>query len=179
MNKKLIIFTDIGDTIIDETTEVRKEDFGVVYSAECIPGAKETFLTLYQQGYTIVMVADGLERSFHNTMEENGLDHIFSEWVISEQIGIEKPSGKMFSTAMQRMNLTDRDKHRIIMVGNNLSRDMVGANRFGIRSVHMCWSERYPVKPSTPEEEPTWCIHHPEELLPLVEMLEKQLKSME
>ena len=119
MNKKLIIFTDIGDTIIDETTEVRKEDFGIVYSAECIPGAKETFLTLYQQGYTIVMVADGLERSFHNTMEENGLDHIFSEWVISEQIGIEKPSGKMFATAMQRMNLTDRDKHRIIMIGNH------------------------------------------------------------
>lgn len=112
-------------------------------------------------------------------MGENGLDHIFSEWVISEQIGIEKPSGKMFATAMQRMNLTDRDKHRIIMIGNNLSRDMVGANRFGIRSVHMCWSERYPVKPSTPEEKPTWCIHHPEELLPLVEMLEKQLESME
>ena len=177
MNKKLIIFTDIGDTIIDETTEVRREKFGVVYSAACLPGAKETFLDLYRQGYTIVMVADGLERSFHNTMEENGLDHIFSEWVISEQIGIEKPSPLMFATAMQRMGLTDADKHRVIMVGNNLARDMVGANRFGIRSVHMCCSDRYPVKASGPEEEPTWCIHHPEELLPLVDRLEKQLEG--
>ncbi len=177
MNKKLIIFTDIGDTIIDETTEVRKEQYGVVYSAECIPGARETFLSLYQQGYTIVMVADGLERSFHNTMEENGLDHIFSEWVISEQLGIEKPAALMFSTAMQRMGLKDSDKQRVIMIGNNLSRDMVGANRFGIRSVHMCWSGRYPAKPSNPEEEPTYCIHHPEELLPLVDILEKQLEE--
>ena len=100
MNKKLIIFTDIGDTIIDETTEVRKVPYGVVYSAEGLPGARETFLDLYQQGYKIVMVADGLEKSFHNTMEGNGLDHIFSEWVISEQLGIEKPSALMFSTAM-------------------------------------------------------------------------------
>ena len=177
MNKKLIIFTDIGDTIIDESTEVRKEPFGVVYSAGCIPGARETFLDLYQQGYQIVMVADGLEKSFHNTMEENGLDHIFSEWVISEQIGVEKPDPLMFETAMQRMGLIESDKNRVIMIGNNLARDIAGANRFGIRSVHMCWSNRYPIKASMPEEEPTYCIHHPEELLPLVDLLEKQLEE--
>lgn len=177
MAKKLIIFTDIGDTIIDETTEIRKEQYGVVYSAKCIPGAKETFLDLFRQGYTIVMVADGLERSFRNTMKENGLEHIFSEWMISEQIGVEKPSSLMFETAMKRMGLTESDKKRVIMIGNNLARDMVGANRFGIRSVHMCWSDRYPQKASKPEEEPTWCIHQPEELLPLVDKLEKQLED--
>ena len=177
MDKKLIIFTDVGDTIIDESTEVRKERWGVVYSAACIPGAKETFLSLYQQGYTIVMVADGLERSFHNTMEENGLDHVFSEWVISEQLGVEKPNALMFRTAMERMGLTDADKEREIMVGNNLSRDIIGANRFGIRSVHMAWSPHYPKVASTPEEEPTFCIHQPEELLPLVDRLEKQLEG--
>ncbi len=177
MDKQLIIFTDIGDTIIDEMTEVRKVPFGVVYSAKCIPGARETFLSLYEQGYTIVMVADGLERSFHNTMEENGLDHIFSEWVISEQIGVEKPNRLMFETAMKRMGLTEEDKCRVIMVGNNLSRDIVGANRFGIRSVHMCWSGRYPDSGSTPEEEPTWRIHEPAELLAIAEELEKQLEG--
>lgn len=177
MEKKLIIFTDIGDTIIDETTEVRKQQYGVVYSANCIPGAKETFLSLYQQGYTIVMVADGLEQSFRNTMKENGLDHVFSEWVISEQLGVEKPNALMFETAMGRMGLTDSDKKRVIMVGNNLKRDMVGANRFGIRSVHMAWSTHYPTVASTPEEEPTFCIHQPTELLPLVDRLEKQLEE--
>ncbi len=178
MDKKLIIFTDIGDTIIDETTEVRKVQYGVVYSADCIPGAKETFLDLYKQGYRIVMVADGLERSFRNTMEGNGMDHIFSEWVISENLGVEKPNALMFETAMQLMGLTDADKKRVIMVGNNLSRDIVGANRFGIRSVHMCWSERYPVAASGPDEEPTYCIHQPSELLPLVDRLEKQLEEI-
>lgn len=173
--KKLIIFTDIGDTIVDEGTEVRKVPFGVVYGADCIEGAKETMLELYRRGFTIVLVADGLSESFHNTMEQNGLDHIFADWIISEEVGAEKPCPIMFETAMRRLGLTDADKGRVIMVGNNLSRDVVGANRYGIGSVHFCWSPRYPHEASTPEEEPTYRIHTMPELLPLAERLESTL----
>lgn len=177
--KKLIIFTDIGDTVIDESTEVRKVTGGVVYHADCIPGAKETMLSLYEKGYTIVMVADGLTESFHNTMNENSLSHIFSEWVISEEVGVEKPSAAMFEAAMKRMGLTERDKARIIMVGNNVERDMAGANRFGIRSVHLCWSKRHPFEPKAPDEVPNYVISTPSELLPLVEKLEAELEEQQ
>lgn len=176
MEKKLIIFTDIGDTVIDEGTEVRKQD-GIVCRADCIPGAKETMLKLYEQGYTIAMVADGLVESFHNTMRQNGLEHIFAAWVISETLGVEKPHGLMFETAMQRLGLCEEDKKRIIMVGNNLSRDVVGANRFGITSVHQSWSPRYPKTAATREEEPDYRIERPSELLTLVEKLEKELEK--
>ena len=173
--KKLIIFTDIGDTIVDEGTEVRKIPFGVVISADCIDGAKETLLELHARGYTIVLVADGLSKSFHNTMEQNGLDHVFADWIISEELGSEKPHAIMFETAMRRLGLTDADKGRVIMLGNNLKRDVVGANRYGIASVHYCWSPRYPHEASTPEEEPTYRIHDIRELLDLAERLEAQL----
>ena len=96
MGKKLIIFTDIGDTVIDEGTEVRKVPEGVVYHAKCIPGAKETMLSLYEQGYKIAMVADGYIESFHNMMEENGLSQIFAAEAISEEFGQEKPGQIMF-----------------------------------------------------------------------------------
>ncbi len=171
--KRLIIFTDIGDTIIDEGTEER--DIGqTVVHAECIPGAKETYLRLYEAGYTIVMVADGTTPSFHNTMEENGLDHIFAAWIISDQVGEDKPSPKMFSAAMEAMHLTEADKSRVIMVGNNLSRDIRGANRFGITSVLLDWSKRRPFIEELPEDHPDYRIHTPEELLSLVEQLEKR-----
>lgn len=179
MKKELIIFTDIGDTVIDEGTEVRRIPKGVVYHAACIPEAKETMLSLYEQGYTIVMVADGLEESFRNTMRENGLDHIFHSWVISENVGAEKPSQLMFETALENLGLTEADKHRIIMVGNNLERDVVGANRFGITSVHLCWSPRYPAEASNEEEEPDYRIYHPSELLLLAERLERKLEAEE
>lgn len=174
--KKLIIFTDIGDTVIDEGTELRDRPGGIVRQASCIPGAKETMLQLYEQGYTIAMVADGLVESFRNTMIENGLDHIFATRVISESAGTEKPDRRMFGTALKNLGLTESDKSRIVMVGNNLSRDVLGANRFGIISVHLCWSPRYPRQAARPEEEPDYRIYHPSELLPLVEGLEHQLQ---
>lgn len=175
--KQLIIFTDIGDTVIDEGTEIRNIPQGVVLRASCVPGAREALLSIYEQGYTIVMVADGLLQSFRNTMAENGLDHIFSAWVVSETVGVEKPDQLIFETALRSLGLTDADKSRIIMVGNNLSRDVVGANRFGITSVHLCWSPRYPSRAAGPEEEPAYRIYHPSELLPLVEQLENHLES--
>lgn len=174
--KKLIIFTDIGDTVIDEGTEVRNEN-GDVVSAVCIPGARETYLRLYEEGYTIVMVADGTTPSFHNTMEQHGMDHIFAAWIISDKIGEDKPSPKMFSAAMKALNLTEGDKKRVIMIGNNVKRDIRGANRFGIRSVLIDWSARRPYDEELPEDHFTYRIHSPEEFLPLVRRLEAELEA--
>lgn len=143
MEHRIILFTDIGDTIIDEGTEIRNEPGGVVLRAECLPGAREVMLSLYGQGYTIAMVADGLVESFHNTMTQHGLDHIFAAKAISEAVGAEKPDPRMFRTAMEQLGLTDADRSRILMVGNRVMKDVAGANAFGIRSVLLRWSPRY------------------------------------
>lgn len=175
MDRKLIIFTDIGDTIIDEGSEVREVPYGVVLHADCIPGAKETMLELYAQGFPIAMVADGLTKSFHNTMTQNGLEHIFAAKSISEENGVEKPAVAMFQKAMERLGLTEHDKERIVMVGNNLKRDVLGAKRFGIRSVLLSWSPRYDMVPSCEEETPDYVISRPEELLELANRLDALL----
>lgn len=176
-SKKLVIFTDIGDTIIDENTEERDSTHTVMRAA-CIPGAKETFLRLYREEFPIVMVADGGVQSFHNTMTQNGLDHIFRAKIISQAVGEDKPSAKMFRAAMDAtMGLTDADKGRVIMIGNNVKRDILGANRFGIRSVLIDWSTRRPYDEAGPEEHATYRVHTPEELLPLAHRLENELES--
>lgn len=173
--KQLIIFTDIGDTIVDEGTEVKVPGTELVLRADCIPGAVETMRRLYDEGYTILMVADGLVQSFHNSMTQNGLDDIFAAKIISERVGEKKPSEKMFRAAMEAGHLEEADKRRIIMVGNNIRRDVLGANRFGIRSVLLTWSPRYSYAAETPEMEPTYRIARPEELLDLVHRLEAEL----
>lgn len=175
MSQKLIIFTDIGDTIIDEGTEVREVPNGIVYRADCIPGARETMLTLYEQGYTIAMVADGLVESFHNTMTQNGLEHIFAAKAISEELGVQKPNALMFQTAMDRLGLTDLDKKRIVMIGNNVERDVAGARRFGIRSIQLVWSNRHPSVARCDDERADYQIHDPRQLLTLIEELNAQL----
>ena len=175
MEKKLIIFTDIGDTIIDEGTEIRNVPGGVVLRADCIPGAKETMLTLYERGYTIAMVADGLVESFHDTRTQNGLDHICSGKEISESLGVEKPHERMFQYDFEELKLTEADKKSIIMVGNNKARDIVGVNRFGNTSVNLTWSARYPHIPDCEVETADYRTGRPEERLELVEKLNEQL----
>ncbi len=172
--KKLILFTDIGDTIIDETTEIRNAE-DVVERADCIPGARETYLRLHEEGYRIAMVADGLDASFRNTMRQHGLTPVFEAWIISENVGEDKPSPAMFEAAMEAMGLTDADKGRILMIGNNVKRDVRGGNRFGIRTILLDWSKRRSFEPELPEDVPQYRIHRPEELAGLMDRLEKEL----
>ncbi|MEY8357044.1 HAD family hydrolase [Lachnospiraceae bacterium 54-53] len=174
MQKKLIIFTDSGDTIIDESTEICDQD-GIVIHAKMIPGAGETLKAIHDAGYTIAMVADGDEQSFINVYEENGLGHCFCTRTISEIVGVQKPSEKMFQDAMDKNHLTDEDKKRVVMVGNNVRKDIGGANRFGITSVLLDWSPRYDMTPADDWEKPDYIIHEPKELLPLIRKLEEQL----
>ena len=62
-----------------------------------------------------------------------------------------------------------------IALGNNIKRDALGANRFGIRSVLLTWSKRYVYTSDQPDMEPTYRIATPNELLPLVHRLEAEL----
>ena len=75
--KKLIVFTDSGDTLVNEGTEYRNEGSPIVQSCELIDGAKEMLLTLKERGYTIELVADGCTQSFDNSYGQHGLKNIF------------------------------------------------------------------------------------------------------
>ena len=175
--QKTIIFIDCGDTIVDERTQVYagEPENSPVLRADFIPGADEMIRSLYESGHDIVLVADGLVASFENILRENGLYPFFKAKIYSEAIGAGKPSGRMFCAAMGALELTEADKRRIIMVGNNLRRDIKGANAAGITSVFLDWTTRYPKQPRDESEVPDYTISWPLELLPLVEELDRKL----
>ncbi len=176
MEKKLIIFTDSGDTIIDEGTEIRDGN-GIVIHAELIPGAGEVLQALYNEGYRIAMVADGEEQSFTNVYLENKLGHCFMTRTISELVGIQKPAREMFEDAMEKNGLKEEDKQRIVMIGNNVRKDIAGANRFGITSILIDWSPRYNMVPANQDEVADYIIHTPDELPGLLKKLNDSLES--
>ena len=173
MKKNLIIFTDSGDTIIDESTQVY-DDRGIVTKAAFIPGAGEVIRELKEEGYRIALVADGEWESFRNVYRENGLGYCFEEWIVSEVVGEEKPARSMFDTAMEKMRLTEADKPFIVMIGNNLKKDIVGANRYGITSVWLDWSPRYFHTVEEPDWQPDYTVKTPKELKALLEKLEEK-----
>lgn len=172
--KELIIFLDSGDTIIDEGTEIR-DDQGVVLTADVIPGADTMVQTLHERGFTLALVADGLAQSFKNILGQNGVYDCFTSLTYSETVNASKPSPRMFKAAIGSLDLNDEDRKRIIMVGNNLSRDVKGANELGITSVFLSWTPRYPKTPADTTEIPDFTIEHPMELVELAERLNDQL----
>lgn len=174
MNKRLIIFTDSGDTIINEATEIR-DDKGIVQEAELIPGAGEVLRQLHDEGFPIALVADGEWDSFQNVYRRNGLGYCFDQWIVSEVVGMQKPAPIMFETAFQKMGLTQEDKPRIVMIGNNLKKDVAGANRMGITSIWLDWSPRYFHTVEEPDWQPDYTVHTPQELIPLLHRLNDAL----
>lgn len=169
--RKLIVCLDSGDTIIDEGSEIKDEN-GIVLKARCIPGAEEAVRELHHLGFPLVMIADGYRASFERIYQQNGMADLFAARIYSEDIGTAKPDARMFEAALRAMDLTRADFGRMIMVGNNLSRDVKGANRMGMISVHLAWTPRYPRVPQDPEEVPRHTIHTPAELPDLVLRLE-------
>ena len=174
MSKKLIIFTDSGDTIIDESTQIR-DDRGIVLEADFIPGAGEVLKQLHDEGFIIALVADGEWESFRNVYRKNGLDYCFDAWVVSEVVGKQKPEPIMFETAYEKLGLTENDKKRIVMIGNNLKKDIAGANRQGLISVWLDWSPRYFHTVEESDWQPDYTVRTPAELLELLHELEEKL----
>jgi putative hydrolase of the HAD superfamily len=174
--KDLIIFIDSGDTLVDESKEIKDKE-GTVLHAGFFDGAAETLKKLYESGYKIALVADGTKTSFDNIYLENDLDYCFAAKAISGELKHEKPSKVMFEHAMKELGLKDSDTHRIVMIGNNIKRDIAGANRMGIISILAAYSPRYNMKPENEEETPDYVIASPCELIGLLEQLDLQVKN--
>jgi len=57
------------------------------------------------------------------------------------------------------------------MVGNNLERDIAGANALGLVTVFLAWSDKRRKTPETDLETPDFTIQHPLELLDVLDSL--------
>jgi len=173
LSKRIIVFIDSGDTIIDEGTEIRDEN-DIVQSADVIEGADQLLRTLMADGYRVAMVADGYAQSFYNMYMGLGLLDCFEHLIFSSDVGEHKPHPKMFETALEKMGLTHEDCKKIVMVGNNLERDIAGANGMGMTSVLLDWSPRYRMTSTRDIEIPDYIIHTPLELLKLLQDMERR-----
>lgn len=166
------VFLDCGDTLADEATEEKIPGTEVVVRAQMIPGASDMVHQLVKSGYRLALVADGPRATFENILKPEGLWDCFEAHVISGDVGELKPSAKMFSAACDALGLSPADRPRTVMVGNNLQRDILGANRFGLISVFLAWSTRRSHKHRLRRERPLLTLSHIWKLPALLEQIE-------
>jgi putative hydrolase of the HAD superfamily len=169
------VFFDCGDTLIDEATEVKIPGTEIVTEGAEIPHAMEAVHALHACGHRLALVADGPSESFENLLRPRGIWELMDAHVISGEVGALKPSPRMFAAAMQALRLTDPS--RVVMVGNNLSRDIKGANDFGHISLFVGWSNRRSHIPADASERPDHSIDRLDHLVARIDEIELALEQ--
>lgn len=115
------------------------EDFNKDYQVtlgdhiEFVGNAREILLS--QKGkYTIVAVTNGTKVAQEKKLRLSGLDKIFDDIFISEDVGIEKPNKEYFDYVFKKLGITD--KREVLLIGDSLTSDMKGGYLAGIDT---CW----------------------------------------
>jgi putative hydrolase of the HAD superfamily len=175
--KPRAIFFDFGDTLADEASQVWDARPEIV-SAELLPEAVQLVKELARRGYPLALVADCVPGTggdgYDRVLTQHGIRNAISVITDSDEVGAEKPDARMFWTTFEKLSIARADASRVMMVGNNIERDVAGANRLGMLSVWLKWSPRYRLTPESADEHAKFVITSPLKLLPIIDDLERQ-----
>jgi putative hydrolase of the HAD superfamily len=162
---------DLGDTIIIEESEVKDAD-ETTQQADLIPGMAEALRRFKAQGLPLGLVADSRPNTPPNVLRQHGLYDLFDALAVSEAVGAIKPAPHIFRMALDALGVAEGDYGRVVMVGNNLERDVVGANRLGLISIFFHWNDRRRSQPLDEDEKPQYTVVSADELIELVARLD-------
>lgn len=165
---------DLGDTIMVEETEV-KDAAGTTLRAELAPGMAEALHAFRAEGHRLALVADSRPGTPENVLRQHGLLELFDALAISEIVGASKPDPALFRAALDALAIPEADYSRVVMVGNNLERDIAGANRLGLISVFFYLNDRRRTQPAAPDEVPRHTVASAAELRTLIDCLNKEM----
>lgn len=127
-----IMFAELG---IDEKGETFEDDFRDQLEKEpfWMEGAEE-LLRYLQPKYEMYIVTNGVARTQKARFAATGLTAYVKDVFISEVIGAQKPQKAYFDYCLAHIGPCK--KSEILLVGDSLTADILGANLAGIRS---CW----------------------------------------
>lgn len=163
------VLFDLGDVIMKEETEEKID--GVTQRAELHPGMSEVVIRLRDRGIPLGLVADTRDGTYRNVLGMHGLMDAFDAFAISDHLGVEKPHRRMFQHALDGLAVP-RDRYGdVVMVGNNLARDIPGAKSLGLTTVWLVWNQRYSLVCADDDERPDYQVSTAESLMRLLDAL--------
>lgn len=116
----------------------------------------ERVLGYLQNKYTLHIISNGFKETTLTKMDLCNLNPYFSNVIISEDVGVNKPDKAIFEYALQKAGA---QKHESIMIGDSIEADIRGAQDYGIKAIFF-----NPLNKEKPEDV-EWQISELEELL--------------
>lgn len=84
--------------------------------------------------YQLIAVTNGTKVAQTRKLRNSGLDQVFDQVFISEDVGVEKPNAEYFETVFRESGISD--KTQVLLIGDSLTSDMKGGETAGIDT---CW----------------------------------------
>ncbi len=125
-----------------------------------IEGALEMCEQLKKK-YDLHIVTNGHRVIQSRRLKDSGLINLVNKVFISEQVGVPKPEKEYFDAVFQ--NIAEKDKSKILIIGDSLTSDIMGGINAGIDT---CW---YNPKGIKTDIKPTYEISKITDLLKLLE----------
>lgn len=118
----------------------------------------EALIKGWSKNYNMILATNGLKDVQRARLTLTDLPKYFKAIVISDEIGVAKPYKGFFDYAFEQVG--HPPKEEVLMIGDSLSSDIAGGNRYGIDT---CWLDQK--GKSIPEHnQPTYVIKRLEEL---------------
>lgn len=97
-----------------------------------IDGAHELLQYLKAKGYRIHVASNGFHEIQYKKIHAAGMDDYFTSVILSEDVGVNKPSKEYFDYALKQ---TGAERETSIMIGDNYVNDVQGAINSGIDAI--------------------------------------------
>lgn len=114
-------------------------DFGNRYVSRCphktnlLPFAKDVLKYLTEKKYKLHIISNGFEEAQYVKLDKAELRSFFNKVILSEHVGENKPSKKVFNHALREVGAVDSE---VIMIGDDLEADIIGARASGLDQVY-------------------------------------------
>lgn len=93
----------------------------------------EDLLSYLSDKYQIFAASNGVYDMQVNRIKKSNLDKYFDEIFVSDKIGFEKPDKRFFQKIM---NITKFSNNDLIMIGDSIKSDIIGAKNSNIKSIY-------------------------------------------
>jgi len=92
----------------------------------------EPALKALQGNYKLALVSNGVSDLQWEKIKGANLSRYFDSVIISGEVGVGKPEPRIFELALECLGVCPEET---VMVGNSLTRDIIGAQKAGIRAI--------------------------------------------
>lgn len=94
----------------------------------------ESVIEELSRKYKLAIVTNGIKEVQINRLNKSNIGKYFDEVITSEEVKAAKPDQKIFTHALKRMGV--KNKEKVLMIGDSLTADIKGGINSGIET---CW----------------------------------------